>query len=344
MKLTFRQIEPFVKAPDPAARLILLYGPDNGLMRERAKIIGKTIVADLNDPFNAVTLDNKQLIDDPARLQDEALAQSMLGGARLIRVENADDKITPQIKDYLTNPSTQNLVILETGELGPRSTLRLLVEKAANAAALPCYIEEERDIANIIRDSLSKKGYRITPDAAAWLSAAVVGDRARARSEIEKLITYMRDIKNITIEDVQASTGDAGLKTFDDLVYATAGANAAAALRAYDALTNEGIPAIAILRTLQNHFRRLHLVRSKVDNGGPLDAIIKALQPQIFYKQEPLFREQVMRWQLPMLEKILQRLAMIEADCKKTGTPDLIICRQAILSISSIGAKRARSA
>ena len=51
MKLTWKQIEPFVKSPDPAARVVLVYGPDDGLMRERAKLMGQTIVADLNDPF-----------------------------------------------------------------------------------------------------------------------------------------------------------------------------------------------------------------------------------------------------------------------------------------------------
>ena len=52
MKLSYRQIEPFVAKPDPAARVILIYGPDAGLVRERAAIIGKSVVADLNDPFN----------------------------------------------------------------------------------------------------------------------------------------------------------------------------------------------------------------------------------------------------------------------------------------------------
>ena len=52
MKLKFREIEPFVKHPNPAARVILVYGPDAGLIKERAEIMGKTIAPDLNDPFN----------------------------------------------------------------------------------------------------------------------------------------------------------------------------------------------------------------------------------------------------------------------------------------------------
>jgi DNA polymerase-3 subunit delta len=340
MKLAFRQIDPFVKQPDKVARVILVYGPDDGLMRERTKSMGITVVADLNDPFNAVTLDNKMLVDDKARLNDEAHAQSLMGGARLIRVENADDKITPVIKDYLTNPSPHNLVILQAHELGPRSTLRLLIEKANNAAAVPCYIDDERSISGIIRDALTAQGYRIAPDAASFLASASLGDRARVRSEIEKLITYMGDIKNVTLDDVQACSGATGLKSADDLVYACAGGQTEAALSAYDYIIGEGESFIRPLRALQNHFRKLHGARVKLDGGDSLDVIVKQQQPPIFFKVEPAFRAQIMRWSPAQLEKILLRLATLEADCKKTGVPADILCRQAILAISMAGAKK----
>jgi len=119
MKLTSRQIDSFLKSPDRAARVILVYGPDDGLVRERAKTIGRTIVADLNDPFNAVTLSGEILASDPARLMDEAMAQSLMGGARLIRIEGGGDKLTVLIRDYLKVPSDSNLVVIEGGELGP---------------------------------------------------------------------------------------------------------------------------------------------------------------------------------------------------------------------------------
>ncbi len=343
MKLAFRQIDPFVKQPDPAARVILVYGPDDGLMRERAKMMGKTIVADLNDPFNAVTIDGKSLVEDKARLNDEAHAMSMMGGARLIRVENADDKITPVIKDYLTKPSAHNLVILQAGELGPRSTLRMLIEKAANAAPVPCYLDDERTIANIVRESLGEQGFRIAPDAASFLAAASLGDRARVRSEIEKLATYMGEVKTITLEDAQACSGATGLKSADDLVYACAGGQVEAALAAFDYIIGEGDGFMRPLRTLQNHFRKLHAARVKLDAGDALDLIVKAQQPPIFFKVEPAFRAQVMRWTVPQLEKILLRLATLEADCKKTGIPADILCRQAILGIGMIGAKKRAS-
>ncbi|MCK6419216.1 MAG: DNA polymerase III subunit delta, partial [Alphaproteobacteria bacterium] len=61
MKLPFRAIEAFVKSPDPQARAILVYGPDAGLVKERAASMGRSVVADLNDPFNVAVL-NAQIL------------------------------------------------------------------------------------------------------------------------------------------------------------------------------------------------------------------------------------------------------------------------------------------
>lgn len=340
MKLTWKQIEPFVKKPDPAARVILIYGPDNGLMKERARLIGKTIVPDLNDPFNVTTLTADKLIEDTALLADEAASISMMGGGRLIRIESANDKLVPQLKTYLDAPSAENLIILEAGELGPKSALRQLCEKSKSAAALPCYVEDERNIATLIRDSLREANIRIAPDAVTWLAANIAGDRARARNEIEKLITYMGKEDNATIAHVQACCGIAGVESYDDLTYSTSGAQPEAAMRAFQTMIDEGIQPVTILRTLQNHFRRLHLVKSLVVSGCTLDEAIKQLTPPIFFKQEPIFKAQLQRWTMPALENVLNRLASLEADCKKTGTPVETVCGQVILGISASGSRR----
>lgn len=338
MKLTWKQIEPFMKSPDPKARVVLIYGPDNGLMRERSQKIGRLITPDLEDPFNVTTLSNSILAEDPARLNDEANAMSMMGGARLIRIENGGDKLTPLIKEYLENPSAENLVIIEAEELGARSSLRLLCEKSKNAAALPCYVEDERGMANLIRETLSEADFRIEPDALHLFSSSIMGDRARARGEIEKLITYMgqQNGKNlcVTAKDVQESCGDAGVASLDDLVYAVAGSNPKGAMAIYQKLLNEGVADIIILRTLQNHFKRLHYVGAKMQQGESLDGATKSLQPPIFFKYEPAFKAQVSRWQGRKLDMVLGKLSELEAQTKRTGTPVEILCSQAILSLS----------
>lgn len=335
MKIAFKDIESFTQNPNPAARVILIYGPDDGLMRERSTVIGKTIVEDLNDPFNVAVLSTDQLNDDPARLSDEANAMSMMGGNRLIRVEDAGDKLTQLIKDYLESPNDNALVILEGGDLGPRSSLRKLCEKEKNAAALPCYVDDERNLGQIIRRAMHDEGLQIEPDAVNWLAANISGNRQKIRSELDKLAVYKAsDKSSVTLKDAQDICGQAGAQSFDDLVYATGGNNPTAAMKAFATLVDEGIAEIAVLRALQNHFRRLHLAKSIMDEGRSADEAMKNLMPPIFFKQQNAFKSQLNRWPLKKLDIILEKLSELEAQTKQTGTPVQTLCSQAVLSIS----------
>jgi DNA polymerase-3 subunit delta len=335
MKLTWKQIDSFVKKPDPVARVILVYGPDDGLMRERARTMGLAVVADYNDPFNVAVLENDALAADPARLPDEANAISMMGGNRLIRVENASDKITKIIEDYLANPSPHALVILEAGELPPKSKLRALCEKNSSAAALPCYVEDERDLVRLIREVLSESKLTIDQDAVMWLASNIAGDRRRARREIEKLITFKgMDKSSITLADARACCGEAGAQSLDDLVFGAAGGNSAVALRAWNKLLGEEIAFMSVLRALQNHFRRLHITRARIESGEDAESAMKKLSPPVFFKQADAFRSQTMRWSLPAIEQTLAKISGVEAQCKQTAMPPETLCAQTILGIS----------
>ena len=46
MRLKSHRIEGFIRRPDPAMRAILVYGPDDGLARERAARLAEAAVAD----------------------------------------------------------------------------------------------------------------------------------------------------------------------------------------------------------------------------------------------------------------------------------------------------------
>ena len=337
MKLGWKDIEPCVKKPNPKARAILVYGPDDGLMRERSMAMGKTAVPDINDPFNVTVLTGDILSDDPARLSDEAKAMSLMGGTRLIRVEGASDKHTTLLKEYLADPSPDNLVILEAGELTPRSTLRGLFEKSDNAAAIPCYVDDERGVANIIRSTLSENGFSIQADATQWFAQNIAGDRGRVRGEIDKLMLYMGDDKNVRLDDVRAACGESGDQSLDDLLYAIGGGKTESALRAYNKLMEEGVNIVTILRALQGHFRRLHYTRSLMDAGMDVESAMKKLQPAVFFKYADSFKAQLRKWPENKLLSFQQRLSQVEAQTKQTGTPVETLGSQVILSLSAQG-------
>jgi DNA polymerase-3 subunit delta len=338
MKLTWKDIEPFVKKPNPKARAILVYGPDSGLVKERAAAMGLSVVSDLNDPFNVAVLSGDGLTDDPARLQDEAMAMSMMGGGRLIRVENGSDKLTLLFKEYLAGPSGENLVIVEAGELGPKSSLRLLFEKSESAAAIPCYVDDERNVSMLVKQTLSENGYTIQSDALSWFAMNVAGDRMRVRTEIDKLMLYMgKGSKNITAPDVMAICGEAGAQSIDDLILAIGAGKTEMALFTYNKLLAEGVFVVQILRFLQNHFRRLHFTKSQVSGGTDIDDAMKKLQPPVFFKNADSFKAQVRKSSETRLLTILNRLSQVEAQMKQTGAPVETLGSQVVLSLAAQG-------
>ena len=355
MKLQYKQIAGFIKNPDPKALVILVYGPDNGLMRERVNMISKTVVDDLSDPFLVATLNREEITEDPARFFDEAHAIPMMGGSengksRLVRIRDGSDALTTTLKDYLEKPNDDALVLVEGGDLGPRSSLRKLCESAGNAAAVPCYVDDERSIRQLIMESLQHAGFRAERDAIDFLAQALSGDRLKIRQDLDKLITYMgpdpdnegpqgpplgRQSGTVSLEDAQAICGDAGARGLDDLVIAAGQSRPIRTLRILDTLYQEGTSSIYILRALSNHFRRLHEARSRMDAGQNMEQAIGSLRPPVFFKQKPAFQQQLKTWSRQSIEQILQDLTDLEIQSKSTGSKEETLIGDYLLKMSA---------
>lgn len=341
MKIPAKNIDSFVKKPAPETAAILIYGPDEGLIRERLDLLTKSAVADIHDPFNVVEFSADQLLENPARLMDEARSFSMLGGRRVVRLRDASDKTTSVVKEVVAALKTgDNLLLLAAGELSARSTLRMLFESAENAAAVPCYVEDERDIGRVIGESLRTAGYTIPSEALSYMAANVTGDRAVARSEVEKLITYIgAGKKAVSYDDVVACVGNSAALSLDDLGKNVASGNFAAAERVLENILSEGTPAVSVLRNLQGYFMRLHITKARMQKGEGMEEACKKLRPPLFFKIRPAFESQLMGWSMGQMEQALTLLTSVEARCKQTASDPYTLCSRAILSLSQLGAK-----
>ena len=103
---------------------MVVYGNDDGLIAERAVTLAKTVCEDLKDPFRVVDISGDMLKDDPARLADEFGAMSMLGGRRVIRVRPAGEESAAALENLAAASAGDALVVIEGGNLTPRSSLR----------------------------------------------------------------------------------------------------------------------------------------------------------------------------------------------------------------------------
>src|SRR3982750_3259575 len=114
-----KEIGSFLARPDPGRPIILLYGPDAGLVRERADALMASAVDDPNDPFSLVRIDGEDLAAGPSRLVDEAMTVPLFGGRRAIRVRAGSRNFASGV-DTLTGSSLRDCrVVIEAGELRP---------------------------------------------------------------------------------------------------------------------------------------------------------------------------------------------------------------------------------
>lgn len=126
--------------------------------------------------------------------------------------------LADDVKALLAEPPRDAIVLIEAGDLKKGAGLRGIVEAADGAMALPCYADEARDIDSVIDDELGKAGMSMTLEARQMLRRNLGGDRLASRGEVAKLTLYALGRNEITLDDVQALTGDVSGQSFDDAV------------------------------------------------------------------------------------------------------------------------------
>ena len=345
MKITPRNAEAFVRSPDPSLRAVLVYGPDAGLVRERVEALVKAVAEDPADPFRVSELGAREIVEDPARLGDEAAALSLSGGRRAVRLRQAGDDLAPHFKDFFATGRGEALVVVEAGDLPSRSALRKIFEGAGAGAALACYRDDERSLPALIRETLGGFGLEATPDALAYLGANLGGDRQLSRRELEKLALYKgahnkgADNKGaegarVELRDAQACVGDSAALSLEDLAFAVAGGQPAGAERALQRSLQEGGQPVRALGAVARHFQRLHLVRGLTGRGETLDGAVKGLRPPVFWKRAESFKAQATAWPPGALARALERLLEAEAACKQSGAVPDTICARTLLEIA----------
>ncbi len=324
--------ERYVSRPPADLKAALVFGPDQGLVRERAERLAKTVVPDLSDPFRVAELDEAILAEDPARLADEAAAMSMMGGRRVVRVRNAGNALAKLFGSFFENPCGDALIVVEAGDLTKGSPLRSAFEETDKAVSIACYADSARDIAGVIRETLKTEGLAIASDALDEAVAALGSDRGVTRREIEKLALYAHGNGRVTVDDVRSVIGDETEARTEEVCDAVGEGDMARLDRALERLWIAGMSPVGVLRACLAHFQRLLAVKSQ---AGGADAAIKRLRPPLHFKREASFKAQLGRWSTTSLNELLDLLLDAEALCKTTGVPAEAACGRALFNIAA---------
>ncbi len=336
MKLPAKQIESFIAKPDSAVLGVLLYGPDSGLARERAGKLKAWALTGNDDPFAYSEFEEPRLLEDPARLSDELGAISLMGGRRCLMVRSASDKLTKIIESTLDHFHRDMFVIVVADDLNARSSLRALFEKEQNLAALPCYKDEARDVAELVRSSLSQAGIRAASDVVEHLASQLGNDRYVTRQELTKIITYVGESKALSLEEARMLTDYNRDTELDEVVSAVADRNLAQMDKALSNLLREGAVPIAYLRALQRYFNRLYSLRMQVESGQSSEMVVEAARPPIFFRQKPVITRHLNSWNTTTIAKALALLVEAELAVKTSDLPAIPASSRKLMQLTQL--------
>jgi len=335
-------IERFLKTPAPDVRAALIYGRDLGVVRERGQELAARIAKDPNDPFDVAQLTDGDLTEDPARLESELAAQSLMGGRRLVRLRFGTEKAAADkvAAEALTRHAAGELnpdafLLVEAGALGKDSALRKAAEKAAGAAVIPCYEDEPGDVARLVRETLARDNLSLNTEALAVFVARMPKERGVARQEIERLALYLGPGSGATATpgDLEAFLGVEPEASLADAAADAFGGRIGPAQAGLRRARQEGEAGPAAVRAIGQHLGRLRRVLTLHKSGAGLAEAAKAAG--VFWKQEREFLRQARSWSLDELDRVQPEVLAADRACKSAGSPDHLIAERLALTIAS---------
>jgi DNA polymerase III subunit delta len=327
------EIERFIVRPDTRHPIILIYGPDVGLVSERTAAIIRALASADSDPFGIVPLEGDAIASDPGLLHDEVRTFGLFGKRRIIHLRAGSKNFAAALEPLLKDPP-QAAIVIEAGELRPTSPLRAVCEKSTNAAVIPCYVDGVKDLAHLVDRWLLTADVSIDPDAREELIALLGADRLATRSELDKLALYSKSEGRIKLEDVRAIIADASALALDDVVDTAAAGEPDAALRALKKARSAGVSATAVLGAAIRHVATLHRLRLSVEAGEAVSGVIENARPRIFFGRKPKFERALDRFDVSSLEQMMVALSAANLDTRKNPALADPIAERAILRLA----------
>ncbi len=322
----------------PSQRLYLLYGPDRGLISERAAAIAAKTGVDLKDPFSLIRLDGSDLQQAPGRLADEANALGLFGGQRLvwIKASGSEKGLIEGFAHLAAEPPRDAYLLIEAGDLKKNAPLRKAGETARSVLSIACYADDARSLNALIDQELGKAGLRVTPEARELLRDSLGGDRIASRNEIAKLALYCRDMPVIEESHVSEIIGDASAASVDDAVDAVLKGDMEQLTAALRKITASKTPIFLVLQSCLRQYQQLDLMRSEMDAGRrQAGDVIATLGRGLHFRRKPIV-EAALRSATPAgLGRDLKRLQAAIFQSRSRAALEDDIAAQALLAVAA---------
>lgn len=327
MKIPNAQIENYItKIDKEKVSGCLIYGPENHLVSYRFNQIAKKITPDLSDPFLVTNISKERLSNDKSILSDELNSYSMLGGRKLIMIQDCDVLLNNILKNVNKSDieQTTNFILVQAGDLEKNSYLRKFFEESDNLVAIACYEDSEATVKNILLEKFRKNNIKVSSNQVQLILDRVGKNRMLINNEVEKIITFLGEKKELSDAEIFDIIGLQSESSIEEFLNLFAEKKYNSSLLLLQKLISEGLEAVYFFRYLNNYFQKIYQSRVLIDREGvSFDESVS--MHRLFFRVEPHFRSHLQKFSLKELKIILKKINDFETKVKSSNVSQSLV-------------------
>ena len=315
---------------------LLIYGPNEGLIRERINKIVKYYSSE--QEYELLRLSGKELDEDNYSIDSYLKTVSMFSKGKVLVIDTLKDKHLPILEPIITEGPSSSILLIKSESLTKSSKIRKYFETHKLCYALACYEDDAKSLMQQIENFVKKNNLDINRDIKNYLMQSLSNDRMINNNELEKINLYIaKSDKELSLDDIKFIMNDSSSQNLSKMNEAVMFGNSIKSSKIVNKLLSEGVSPISLLRSLMNYLIRLQKTKIEMKKGNNFENAIKNLKPPLFWKDKENFKSHCQRWPLEIIEKNLDRLLETEISCKLNNKVSILDCEKSILLIANSG-------
>ena len=310
-----------------SSNFYLFYGQNEGYKNEAIEKI-----FNINISKNIYRYEEKEILDNFESFFESIQSKSFFEKEKLIIISRVSDKIKNIIEEIIEKNIEDIKIILNSGILEKKSKLRSLFEKNKNIICVPFYADSNQTLSKIINNFFREKKIIVSQEKINLLIDRCRGNRQNLRNELDKIDSFVKNKKNINIDQIMKLTNLAENYNVSELIDSYLAANFKKTINILNENNFSIEDCMLITRTLLVKSKRLYKLLVEINNNKSIEEAISSFNPPIFWKDKETVKQQIKNWSLNRAENLIYKTNELELLIKKNSNNSINILSDFIIN------------
>ncbi len=290
----------------------LFYGLNEGLKSEKISELLLNI-----DKTNIYKYEENQVLNNTIQFLDQILTKSLFEEKKFILINRGTDKLLKIIEEIVEKRIEDISILVNSGPLEKKSKLRNFFEKQKKMICVPFYEDNNETLSNLAKNFFIKNNISISQSNINLIIDKCNGDRGNLNNELNKIMLYSLDKKQINTEKLLKLTNLIENHSISQLIDNCLAKNMKSTIKILNENRFETSDCIIITRTFLIKAKKLLALLNEFEKNKNIDITLSTAKPPIFWKDKDIIKKQLFKWESRNLKSLIYRLNEIEHLIKK---------------------------